>query len=246
MEQIKLTRDKLMEILNVKTSAMKKIEKEGKLENRLCDKGYKFIEKIKEGRNSFYVVEKTSDTKEIYCNTCEYVLNVKDGERFAEYFLRRTLNTYRPVSKDELSNEIGVSRKTISEWDERMLELGIITKDGYFYLAVDYDEHDNPHYRFSCEEEYRSYYKCCMAIGKKRKIAEKYKKDEIDFDTMQLLMDGITMNQRAIDKRFIYRLNKYQLSKNNNLLKDITMMIKEVYIDENLCKYIFDVDFIKA
>ena len=31
MEQIKLTRTELMEILNVKTSAMKKIEREDKL-----------------------------------------------------------------------------------------------------------------------------------------------------------------------------------------------------------------------
>lgn len=246
MEQIKLTRTELMEILNVKTSAMKKIEREDKLETRLSDKGYKFIEKKKEGTKSFYVVEKQNDTKEVYSNTCEYVFNVKDGKKFAEYFLRRTLNTYRPVSKDEMSVEIGVSRKTISDWDDKMLELGIITKDGHFYLAVDYDEYDNPHYRVSCEEEYKSYYKCSRAIGKKRELAEKYKKDEIDFDTMSLLIDGITINQKAIDGRFVYRLNKYQLAKNSGLLRDVTMMIKEIHIDEDLAKYIFDVNFVSV
>lgn len=246
MEQLKLTRNEVMDILNVKTSAMKKIEREDKLEARLSDKGYKLIEKKKEGTKNFYVVEKQSNTREIYSNTCEYVFNVKDGEKFAEYFLRRTLNTYRPISKDELSAEIGVSRKTISDWDDKMLELGIITKDGHFYLAVDYDEYDNPHYRVSCEEEYKSYYKCTRAIGKKRELAEKYKKDEIDFETMSLLMDGITINQKAIDGRFVYRLNKYQLAKNSGLLKDVTMMIKEIHIDEDLAKYIFNVDFISA
>jgi hypothetical protein len=141
MEQIKLTRTELMGILNVKTSAMKKIEREDKLETRLSDKGYKFIEKKKEGTKSFYIVEKQSDTKEIYSNTCEYVFNVKDG-KFAEYFLRRTLNTHRPISKEELSKEVGIGINTVTRWDDKMLELGIITKDGYFYLAVDYDEND--------------------------------------------------------------------------------------------------------
>ena len=37
-----------MDSLNVKTAAMKRIEREDKLEGRLSDKGYKLIEKKKE------------------------------------------------------------------------------------------------------------------------------------------------------------------------------------------------------
>jgi hypothetical protein len=102
-----------------------------------------------------------------------------------------------------------------------------------------------PHYRFSCEEEYKSYHKCNRAIQTKQKALAKYINGEISEEFYWNIVDGATLNQKAIEGKFVYRLNKYQLAQNSGLLRDVTMMIKEIYIDEDLAKYIFDIDFIR-
>ena len=68
--------------------------------------------------------------------------------------------------------------------------------------------------------------------SKKREIARKYKNDEIDYETMEMLMDSVTMRAKEVENKVVYRINKFILHKENKLYKDIFNLITEVYTDE--------------
>ena len=59
---LKLTKQELIEILNVKPRTLEAMEKCNKLNSRLKDKGYELKRKDKEGRKVFYYVVKSEET----------------------------------------------------------------------------------------------------------------------------------------------------------------------------------------
>ena len=56
--KLDLTRQQICDILGVAKSGLKTIENKNQLSTRLEQKGYEFIDKIKVGRNAFYIVTK--------------------------------------------------------------------------------------------------------------------------------------------------------------------------------------------
>ena len=235
-----INKQQLMEILGVKDSGLKSIENRDTLGKRLDEKGYKFIRKTKEGRNNIYEVEKINDNKEILNNITNYMFGTNNDYSFSDYFMYRLFNINKPITKEMLSKWCKVNRKTITRWDEKMLMNNILSKDGYFYIAMDFDENRRPSYRITCKEEYSSYIKCSRFSKKKQEIAQKYKKDEIDYDTMQMLMDSVTAYAQTIEDKFVYRVSKFQLKKNNQLFKDIYRLITDTYESKKFNEYYID------
>ena len=148
---------------------------------------------------------------------------------FSDYFMYRIMNTEKPITKEMLSKWCKVNRKTIRRWDSKMELNNILSKDGYFYIAMEFDKDKKPTYRITCKDEYSSYIKCSRFANKKQEIAQKYKKDEIDYDTMQMLMDSVTTYAQTIENKFVYRVSKFQLKENNKLCVDVCNLIKDTY-----------------
>jgi hypothetical protein len=237
---MKINKQQLMDILGVKTDALKQIEKRDTLGLRLDEKGYILVEKTKEGRNNVYEIDKINDTKELLNNITKVMFGTKNDYSFSDYFMYRLFNINKPITKEMLSKWCKVNRKTITRWDEKMLTSNILSKDGYFYIAMDFDINRKPSYRITCKEEYNSYIKCSRFSKKKQEIAQRYKKDEIDYDTMQMLMDSVVAYAQTIEDKFVYRVSKFQLQKNNKLFKDIYNLITDTYESKMFNEYYID------
>lgn len=225
----KVNKQELLNILNVNKEALKKIEQKQQLKERLFDKGYIFKDKIKEGRKVYYIIKQTSSKKEVYNNMCDLLFNTKDDELFSDYFLYRILNLEKAITKEYIADNCNVNRNMITKFDKKMVEHNILNKDGYFYIACDIDNDKNKTYRITVKEEYNYYMKCSRGANKKKTIAQDYKNDRIDYDTMIMLLDAIDTYMETIEKKFVYRVNKFLLIKENELYKDIYKMIEELY-----------------
>jgi len=235
-----VTKQELMGILGVKSDTLKQIEKRKTLEKRLDEKGYVLINKTKEGRNNIYEIDKINDSKELLNNITNFMFGTNNDYSFGDYFMYRLININKPITKEMLSKWCKVNRKTITRWDEKMLMNNILSKDGYFYIAMEFDNDKKPTYRITCKEEYSSYIKCSRFANKKQEIAQKYKKDEIDYDTMQMLMDSVTAYAQTIEDKFVYRVSKFQLQKENQLFKDIYKLITDTYESKKFNEYYID------
>ena len=235
---MKVTKQELIGILGVKSDTLKQIEKRKTLEKRLDEKGYVLISKTKEGRNNIYEINKINDSKELLNNITNFMFGTNNDYSFSDYFMYRLMNINKPITKEMLSKWCKVNRKTITRWDEKMLMNNILSKDGYFYIAMDFDKDKKPTYRITGKDEYSNYIKCSRFANKKQEIAQKYKRDEIDYDTMQMLMDSVTSYAQTIEDKFVYRVSKFQIKKNNQLFKDICNLIKDTYNVESVDYYI--------
>ena len=235
-----INKKQLMDILGVKDRALTVIEQRNTLESRLDEKGYKLISKTKEGRSNIYEIEKINDSKKLLNDITKVLFGTKDDYSFGDYFMYRLFNINKPITKEMLSKWCKVNRKTISRWDNKMELNNILSKDGYFYIAMEFDKDKKPTYRITCKDEYSSYIKCSRFANKKQEIAQKYKKDEIDYDTMQMLMDSVTTYAQTIEDKFVYRVSKFQLKKENQLFKDIYKLITDTYDSKKFNEYYID------
>lgn len=239
MEQ-KLNREELMQILGVKNESLKWIIKSNKLKERLVEKGYRYINKIKDGRKSYYIVEVFNVTNNIESlnNICTGVFNTRKQKEFSNYYLYRTLNTTEPLTKQFLSDLSNVNVNTISKWDKSMIENNIMTKDGYFYVAMSFnpnDEEGKPYYKLTDKYEYNSFIKNNLSLSKRKKAYEDLQNGTIDKITYDIIMDGTTACMLANKNKIVYKVTKYQLEKANiDFIKLIEDLIMKVYmIDKN-------------
>ncbi|MEX0083125.1 hypothetical protein AB2T90_11890 [Clostridium butyricum] len=226
---MKLNRKEIMEILQIKNEALKKVIQKDQLMLRLYEKGYKYIDKIKEGRNTYFIVEKFSDEKELYNNIVSNVFNTKEEEKFTDYFVYRISNTNRPMSKQLLSEKADINRKTVGKWDLKMIEHKILNKDGYFYIAMELDKEGNKCYRLTDKFEYNSYVKNSKFVKLRSELMEQWKNNKIDDDMFNVIYDGTTLQAMANEGKFVYRINKFELQKDSELAKEMLKMIINLY-----------------
>lgn len=231
--ELKLTRKELLGVLGVKEESLKKIISRKQLYKRLMDKGYKYIGKEKKGRNHLYIIKQISKDKEILNNISNVMFNTKDDYKLGDYILYRTYNIDRPITKKMISDLCNVNRNTITRWDEKMIENGFMTKDGYFYVAIDYNENNEINYRLTDKYEYCQYYSNSKFAKKTKDIAEKYKKDIISYDEMRIAMQGIDTYAKTIENKFVYKVNKFNIIKNNKLFIELLNLIKATRIDKD-------------
>lgn len=240
-----VNKQQLMEILGVTLNTLNQIEKRKTLEKRLDEKGYILINKTKDSKNNLYEIKKINDSKEVLNNITNYMFGTNDDFKFSDYFMYRIMNTEKPITKEMLSKWCKVNRKTISRWDNKMELNNILSKDGYFYIAMEFEKDKKPTYRITCKDEYSQYIKCSKFANKKKDIAQRYKKDEIDYDMMQMLMDSLNSYAQEVEKKFVYRVSKFQLQKDNQLCVDIVNLIKDTYNVDAMDYYIDWLESIK-
>lgn len=222
-----LSKEEVMNILCIKSTAFKNIIKTNTLSKRFKEKGYKYIERFKEGRVYKYKVIKENSCKELLSNITKSMFDTNKVLEFGDYVMYRKDNVDLPITKELLSELCTVSRKTISKWDDKMIEHGLMTKDGFFYVAKDFDDNGNIfRYRLTDKYEYQSYIRNSRFSKMKESIAEKYKKGDITYDDMELAIVGINEFAKSIEHKFVYRVSKFTIENNNILLNQIIELIK--------------------
>lgn len=234
MVLIIVDRNKIIDILQISNEALKGIIKRKTLEKRLEEKGYKLIRQIKNGRKIFYELDIINNTKENFNNLTYALFNTKKDNEFGDYLLYRSNNIDLPITNEMLKNFCNVSKTTINKWNKKMIEHGLMSKDGYFYIAKDYNKDGQLiRYRLTDKYEYQSYHKCSKYAKKKNEIGERYKKEEITFDEMEIMLSGINEYAKLTEQKFIYRVNKYNMNLEENIL---LMQLIELSKTNNIIK----------
>lgn len=232
----KLSRQELMNILGIKNDALKTIIRKNQLKTRLKEKGYNYVEKIKEGRNTYFIVIKVSDDKELLNNIVVNMFETHEEYKFSEYFMYRITNLKKPLTKKLLAENCDISRKTITKWDGKMIENNMLSKDGYFYVACDIIGENQKEYRLTDKYEYSTFVKNCKFIKMRKDTMLKWKNNEITDEEFQIVYDGTTLQQLANEKKFVYKVSKFSLNKDNVITKEIKNLICNLY-DKNILDY---------
>lgn len=239
MISIKVDRKGLCDILSVKERTLKDIEKEGKLQIRLKEKGYIFIAKLKEGRKNIYEIEQENEYKEIYSNLVKNYYNTNKEIEFTKYFNLRTLtNDLFPLNKADISNKVNVSSRTITRWDNTLLDKSIIAKDGFYYFCLDKNKGA---IKQCSKEEYKSFWKNKAIENHIKVLIDKYYKGEIGIEEMLKENSNFTTKINLFDNKYYFRTKKYKTNTENQLYIDTYNLIQSVYGNDTEYKPVFEI-----
>ncbi|WP_195979946.1 hypothetical protein [Clostridium butyricum] len=240
MEKIKLTRNELMEILGVKTDGLKKIEQRKQLEERLSDKGYKFIEKKKEGVKNFYIVEKESngDDKELLTNIIKNCYKTKEYLTFSEYYTIRYVFAkmdWQGATIKNIADYVGVHENTIMKWDKTLKDNEILKQDGYYYYKLDTNSGEESQIS---EYEYKAYWNNTKNIDDIKQMIDEYNEGKITATRLRRQMREYEAYNEAIEGKYCYRVKKYIVNELNILCGDVWKLIKKCYLTDIGLEYL--------
>lgn len=213
--------------MQIKNDTLKKIENNNKLEIRLKEKGYLLKDKIKEGRKVYYILDQENEYKEMYNNMVNYVYNTTKEVEFTKYFNLRTLtNDLFPLSKADISNKVNVSSRTISNWDNNLVNKCIIYKDGYYYFTINKQSGE---IKQCTKQEYNSFWKNKAYLKAFYDLQVKYIKGQLTLTELQLASAEIGSIITLVENKYYFKTKKYKTNKDNRLYIDTFNLIKTIY-----------------
>ena len=246
MEELKVDKQGLCEILGIKPETLKKIVKAKTLEAKLMNKGYKLIKTTKEGRKVFYTLILENEDMMVYNNLLKYTFGTtKKKEEFAKYYKARTVaNDYmgkevevevsgvkfpidiKVATMEDFAKLSSVSRETIRKWDNKLIELGIISKDGYWYFCIDNKKGEI----YQCEqEEYNVFWYntgICEALAI---LSGRFERGEISREELVVACAGVGNYVGAVEGKFYYRVKKFRTNRDNPNHIYINDLIRRIY-----------------
>ncbi len=215
-------RKKLSKILGISLDALKGLEKRQTLEKRLNKIGYALKGKDKYRNKYYYNIKKVKlninakQSKKLI----RRIYNTNNTDKFEKYFAERTKE--QPITIKEIANKANVSEKTVTKWDNTLLDKGILIKDGYYYYRLDNEK--NQTYQVS-EEEYKSFWKNKAYLHAFMNLQEKYLNGELTLTEFQLACGERAVIVATIENKYYFKIKKYKVSK-TPLYKDTKQLIK--------------------
>ena len=216
---MKLTTEQVANLLSVKVCSVNKLKQQGLLYPRMEEVGYKIVYEYKLGRNIYY------ETKDVPVSMQEFYKNTfgTDFKDFYKYYLRRTslargtkVSIENVLSKQVLAEELGVTRKTISRWDNKLQELGIISESGYIYVRV-ISKPDKKRYITSVED-YDNFCKNKKAVKELDDILESaYRKGNMSFHTLKCAYKDNNSWKEELTESYVYRVKTFLLNSDNSI-----------------------------
>lgn len=246
MEEFTVDKQGLCEILGIKPETLKKIVKTKTLEEKLTNKGYKLIKTTKEGRRVFYTLILENENMMVYNDLLKYTFGTtKKKEEFAKYYKARTVaNDYmgkevevevsgvkfpidiKVATMEDFAKLSNVSRETIRKWDNKLIELGIMSKDGYWYFCIDNKKGEI----YQCEqEEYNVFWYntgICEALAI---LSGRFERGEISREELVVACAGVGNYVGAVEGKFYYRVKKFRTNRDNPNHIYINDLIRRIY-----------------
>ena len=252
----RIYREDLLQMLNVKEQTLKEIIKKKKLAERLERLGFTYLRTEKEGRKSVYIIEEKSNSENILMWNSMLVnyfgIKPSNGDKFARYLLYRFSNINNPITKQMIAEKVGVSRVTISKWDEKLIELDLMKKlETYYIERIGTEETDARDIIINIvsEKEKNEYWsnktKVDKTVNSKLYLfAKKNEKDRKLEDSKEeaKALESIEQYMKTgeyirmlndVRGRFVFSVDKYGLTGEdgtaNPILRDLLKLSRKVY-----------------
>lgn len=220
----------LSEILGISEASVRKYISNGEINNKLLKCGYKLIKRFKKGRKFLCEIDEVSENRNTLNGIGKGIFNTNKLNELCDYIMYRDENEDLPISKQYLSEKCNVSRVTVSKWDKIMIENGFMSDDGYFYVVKCLNSDKSlKGYSLTNEEEYKSYISSTYKIRiAKNKLKKKLTENKIDSEEFDMFNDALTESlYNANDNKIVYKINKYNIERNNKLYSEIVNLIEE-------------------
>lgn len=233
MERELLTSNELMNILGVSNGRFRNLKSNGQLEERLAKIGYKLIGEVKKGRSKYYELEVIEEMSMSVEDVCKNVFNVIH-ESFPKYYKERTNNTNENISnveelvtKNQIANKCNCSIQSISNWDKKLVELGIMDNKGYIFIRIEKDKEGNFKQHLTDYEDYKNYIANVLANKKNLKDAlDKLNEDKITKTQFNLIEEMYDTNCDYFNYNFVIRYKAYKLNAENPIHKSFIKMLE--------------------
>ena len=152
---VRKSKKEICELIGVKPSGLKTIERRGKLNERLLSIGYNLINKRMEGeagkQQTWYYLEEIMESIDIddFNALVDSLISIDTStkevkqakivkkEEFGLYLQGRVLDENKPVTNQELADITGVNTKTIIRWNKVARDSGLIQTNGHFFFRID-------------------------------------------------------------------------------------------------------------
>ena len=217
---LELNSQQLSVLLGVSTNRIRALKTKGLLYSRLSDIGYKVVGECKRGKNVIYLCTDTEVNKRAALkNFCKETFNVNQVSEFVQYYLKRTeqaakgqdIELSEIITKSKLGELIGVSDKTISKWDNILIEQGILSRNGYVYIQIQ-DKELVKTSEYAFKRQYRN-----MMTSKKiyTMCNNEYHKGMSDYNTLEFAYKEYENSLDCMSKEHIIRIKNYKLNADN-------------------------------
>lgn len=203
-------------LLGVKPASLKVYKSQGLLQEKLEAIGYNLVEEFKEGRSVYYRLNDCKPTNSEAMFNKEVFNTEHDG--FKHYYMNRTESAKGKdskvddvVTKKELGEIAGADIHTISRWDDKLIELGILSEDGYIYLRF-----YNLQVSKASREEYSSYLKQVRATKEVHSsVLLAYRREEISKESAEIAQKDYESTMQMFARDYVTRISVYKLNPNN-------------------------------
>ena len=214
---LEMNSQQLSVLLGVSTNRIRALKTKGLLYSRLSDIGYRVVGECKRGKNVIYLCTDTEVNKRAALkNFCKETFNVNQVEEFVQYYLKRTeqaakgqdIELSEIITKSKLGELIGVSDKTISKWDNILIEQGILSRNGYVYIQIQ-DKELVKTSEYAFKRQYRN-----MMTSKKiyTMCNNEYHKGMSDYNTLEFAYKEYENSLDCMSKEHIIRIKNYKLN----------------------------------
>lgn len=207
----------LADFLGIRTATLKDYKCKGRLTEKLAEQGYKIVSEEKRGRSIFYVLEECESTLTPTEQLCKNVFHT-DPEVFPQYYVKRTeCNEYgrcNPISSRQLAAELDVSRNTITEWNKKLVDLGILVESGYVYYEIDKNTLEK---REITKEEYTLYWKNKKSEDEFIYYEAEFKAGRLSAEAYERLLSRKELENKVIANKACFRIKRYYLQQENEL-----------------------------
>ena len=106
-------------------------------------------------------------------------------------------------------------------------------------MAINHFKEDGYEYRLTDEYEYKSFVLNNLTLKERLKAKKEYISGELSDVRFDAIMEGTTKQLKANYGKIVYKVSKYTLTKDKDLMRLILKLIKDLY-DKKLFDYILD------
>lgn len=187
-----------------------------KIGKELQKQCWKIISTHKTGNKVTFILEYEEQDFDIN----EYVedeYKVKEGGKFVKHTRIRVdgIEKDTPKTRKEISEEVGVTEKTIKNYDKKLEEKEVIKKDGYYYICK--IKKTGTQYLVD-KEEYNHFWWVNRLIDKEiQSVYNQYRKKEISRKDCEFLVGQL--QEQTLGDKYYYKVSKYLLNKDCHLLR---------------------------